>query len=199
MDPRDALHNIGELLGVAAITLRNGLPPGTCTQRLQDFNAIYFLIDQFHQNCKIPLHLRVVMAQQPDLQSILATLAQYSQNASIQTPPPAPNEQGNALDSTASVAVQNNTVAATRNSNADAIPTDPRLRGRTQSRSVTPSHAQALPQPQAPSIIDPATITVWQDGLRCVTKIAAQNKMFEASIRRVSCLKWFSQYCAWAN
>ncbi len=34
--------------------------------------------------------------------------------------------------------------------------------------------------------IDPATITTWQDGLRCVTKIATQSAQFADSIRRVS-------------
>ncbi|SMQ49059.1 unnamed protein product [Zymoseptoria tritici ST99CH_3D7] len=34
-------------------------------------------------------------------------------------------------------------------------------------------------------MIDPATITTWQEGLRCVTKIAAQNAQFAASIKRM--------------
>ncbi|QIW95761.1 hypothetical protein AMS68_001279 [Peltaster fructicola] len=65
----------------------------------------------------------------PDLQSILATLAQFSQ------PQPA---------------------------------------------TGIPSASQPVPP-----TIDPATITTWQEGLRCVTKIAAQNRSFAESIRKL--------------
>lgn len=46
------------------------------------------------------------------------------------------------------------------------------------------SASTAPPRPQ--SIIDPATITQWQAGLRCVTSIAGQNKDFADRIRRVN-------------
>lgn len=128
------------------------------------------------------------MAQQPDLQAILATLAQYSQqSAPTQTPPLSADQTAEVHGDTSGAAANSNTLAATQNSSIGSVPTDPRLRGRPQSRSITPAHTQnnqVLPQQH--SVIDPAAITVWQDGLRCVTKIAAQNKMFEASIRRVS-------------
>jgi hypothetical protein len=45
-----------------------------------------------------------------------------------------------------------------------------------------------LPVPQARSstpTIDPATITEWKQGLRCVIKVAAQNPNFAASVRKV--------------
>ena len=35
-------------------------------------------------------------------------------------------------------------------------------------------------------VIDPATITEWTAGLRCVNKIAVQNRDFAAAIKRVS-------------
>jgi hypothetical protein len=136
-------------------------------------------------------HPTVNMAQQPDLQAILATLAQYTQqSASSATPPPAPQPTAT-LSSFATIpATEGNTQAASHNASIETAPTDPRLRGRPQSRSTTPFQAQNVQpqrvQHQAPSVIDPATITIWQDGLRCVTKIASQNKMFEASIRKVS-------------
>lgn len=60
---------------------------------------------------------------------------------------------------------------------------DPRLAGRP-----APSKLQAPPQPQSRSstpLIDPATIIDWKQGLRCVSKIAAQNPDFAASIRKV--------------
>lgn len=35
-----------------------------------------------------------------------------------------------------------------------------------------------------PPLIDPATITEWSQGLRCVSKIAAQNPNFKVAIRK---------------
>ncbi|KAF2135622.1 uncharacterized protein K452DRAFT_239038 [Aplosporella prunicola CBS 121167] len=46
----------------------------------------------------------------------------------------------------------------------------------------------AAPQQQlkpAPPVIDPATITEWSQGLRCVSKIAAQNPSFQGQIQRM--------------
>ena len=129
------------------------------------------------------------MAQPPDLQAILATLAQYSQQQQTteQPPPQAPYQPVESNNATPSIPENNNLSAILQNARVETVSADPRLRGRPQSRSITPAqlpkqHDQFPP----PSVIDPATITVWQDALRCVTKIAAQNKMFEATIRRVS-------------
>lgn len=131
------------------------------------------------------------MAEQANLQAILATLAQYSQQpAAAQTPPPAASQPAEFDGSLSAANSGTNAVAVAQNSTIEHVPADPRLRGRPQSRSITPSHAQTQAQAPPQSVIDPATITVWQDGLRCVTKIAAQNKMFEASIRRVSRVWW---------
>lgn len=130
------------------------------------------------------------MAQQPDLQAILATLAQYSQQNNTEQPPQQtpyqPVEPNNAPPS---IPEDNNPSAILHNARVESpVSADPRLRGRPQSRSITPAQPpkQDQLQLQQPSVIDPATITVWQDALRCVTKIAAQNKMFETTIRRVS-------------
>jgi hypothetical protein len=131
------------------------------------------------------------MAQQPDLQAILATLAQYTQqSASSAAPPPAPQPTATFSKFSTIPATGDSTQAISHNAGIESAPVDPRLRGRPQSRSATPFQPQNVQpqhvQTQAPSVIDPATITVWQDGLRCVTKIASQNKMFETSIRKVS-------------
>lgn len=134
------------------------------------------------------------MAQQPDLQAILATLAQYSQPAAANQPLPqpqtAPYQPAESDYTTPAIPANDNSAAFVQNAKIELASADPRLRGRPQSRSITPAQAQAPKQDQVQvlpsSVIDPATITVWQDGLRCVTKIAAQNKMFEATIRRVS-------------
>ncbi|GAB7339441.1 hypothetical protein MBLNU457_6071t1 [Dothideomycetes sp. NU457] len=52
-------------------------------------------------------------------------------------------------------------------------PPDPRITSQSKS-----------PQPQQP-VIDPAAITDWSHGLRCVTKIAAQNPHFAEIINRM--------------
>jgi hypothetical protein len=62
----------------------------------------------------------------------------------------------------------------------------------SDSRLINPPTQQRqtslLPVPQARSstpTIDPATITEWKQGLRCVIKVAAQNPNFAASVRKV--------------
>jgi hypothetical protein len=48
---------------------------------------------------------------------------------------------------------------------------------------------QELPRSTAtPPLIDPATITEWSHGLRCVHKIATQNPYFKMAIRKASIL-----------
>lgn len=123
------------------------------------------------------------MAQNSDLQSILATLAQFSQ-ASSSTPQPGDTQPAyyeSAFQNLPSAVQVDNSSAASQNAFLGIdTPTDPRLHSRPQSRAVTPAQT-----PQPKNVIDPATITTWQEALRCVTKVAAQNKMFEASIKRV--------------
>lgn len=58
---------------------------------------------------------------------------------------------------------------------------DPRPSPQPQQRS-----ASAQPPPQTGLVIDPAAITEWTAGLRCVNKIAAQNRDFAGAIKRVS-------------
>ncbi|KAK5107401.1 hypothetical protein LTR62_001305 [Meristemomyces frigidus] len=103
------------------------------------------------------------MAAQPDLQAILAALSQYvpppgNPQHILPTPPPTTDVY---LPPSTSLPQQQ--------------PQDPRVR--PQTRTTTPK-----PKP----MIDPATITTWQEGLRCVTKIAASNAAFASSIKRVS-------------
>lgn len=109
-----------------------------------------------------------------DLQSILANLARLGPPAQPESAEWAVNVDGNsttaALDSAPSQ--QNNLTPVPQPPVENTA--DPRLR--PQSRST------ASPKP----MIDPATITTWQEGLRCVTKLAAQNAQFAANIRRVS-------------
>ncbi|KAF2210183.1 hypothetical protein CERZMDRAFT_86248 [Cercospora zeae-maydis SCOH1-5] len=126
----------------------------------------------------------------PDLQTILATLAQYSaQNAvsaaasgsNTTTPQP---EHGSQYSGSYTAAAG---LPAEREQSAKSH--DPRL-PRPQSRSAT-----STPKP----MIDPATITVWPEALRCVTKIGAQNPKFAVSIKRMmkdqraNEMRWYSE------
>ncbi|CAK3816949.1 Hypothetical predicted protein [Lecanosticta acicola] len=104
----------------------------------------------------------------PDLQAILATLAQHMQP----TAPIAPNprdEYGSPTPEIDQEAIKAGTAPP-----RDLGLHDPRLRPQNKS-------AAASPRP----MIDPASITVWSEALRCVTKIAAQNSQFAVSIKRM--------------
>ncbi|KAK3116383.1 hypothetical protein LTR53_003303 [Teratosphaeriaceae sp. CCFEE 6253] len=110
-------------------------------------------------------------AATPDLAAILATLSQFVHPA-YTTPPPVPvAEHVSASQNVTTFAPDPSTLLPPL---PTAKPQDPRLR--PQSRSAT-----ASPKPK----IDPATITTWPEGLRCVTKLAAQNAHFAVSIRRM--------------
>ena len=106
----------------------------------------------------------------PELQAILATLSKYTNPAGVA---PAADLNATAYTSNTNSFRDDSSISTPQPTVAER-PNDPRLR--PQSRS-----AAASPKP----LIDPATITTWQEGLRCVTKIAAQNAQFAASIRRV--------------
>ncbi|KAK3118020.1 hypothetical protein LTR53_000057 [Teratosphaeriaceae sp. CCFEE 6253] len=103
-------------------------------------------------------------AATPDLAAILATLSQFVHPAyTTPVPVPAP-EHVSASQNVSTLAPDPSTLLPPL---PTARPQDPRLR--PQSRSAT-----ASPRP----MIDPATIITWQEGLRCVTKLAAQNAQF---------------------
>jgi hypothetical protein len=110
----------------------------------------------------------------PDLQTILSNLARLS------TPTQPVESPFNGVN--AGTPTSSNPGGFDR-SLADRTD-DPRVR--PQSRSA----ATASPKPT----IDPATITTWQEGLRCVTKIATQNAQFAASIRKVSLLAYGAEW-----
>ncbi|RMZ71694.1 ATP synthase subunit beta [Pyrenophora seminiperda CCB06] len=59
---------------------------------------------------------------------------------------------------------------------------DPRLAGRpTQHRHPAPKPQERVSSP----VIDPSTITEWKQGLRCMSKIAAQNPEFAPTVRKL--------------
>ncbi|KAG9949301.1 hypothetical protein KCU85_g4411, partial [Aureobasidium melanogenum] len=152
----------------------------------------------------------------PDLASILATLAQFApqqQPDQQQTSPPSATtptitdprlqrrQQSQPLQPTAQPwsqipsQTQQNESQSTSTYNPQAAvfqPVNPQGRAPSQ-HSRTP-----IPQQQEQTIIDPATITEWSAGLRCVTKIAAQNPIFADKIRglindqRRNEMQWYS-------
>ena len=115
----------------------------------------------------------------PDLQAILDNLAQYAPTANT-----APSwQRSEAQPHHARTQVPQIRATDDQSSQLDrALQPQPL---RPQGRSTT------SPKP----LIDPATITTWQEGLRCVTKLAAQNAQFAAGIRRVSSSPLLSRRC----
>lgn len=109
-----------------------------------------------------------------DLEAILRTLAslpkpeEQSQFVDLHTQDPPGSERHQNL--------------VTEHHRSHQFPTaDPRLAGRSP-------QPPSLPKPQARTstpLIDPATIIDWKSGLRCVSKIAAQNLDFPASVRKL--------------
>ncbi|KXT00192.1 hypothetical protein AC578_7022 [Pseudocercospora eumusae] len=120
----------------------------------------------------------------PDLAAILATLAKYKGDGSSTEP--------NTPESRQTTPATSFTDGNNHRTNLGQKPQDPRLR--PQSRA-----SAAAAAPPAKPMIDPATITIWSEGLRCVTKLAAQNAQFAESIRRMikdqraNEMRWYSE------
>jgi hypothetical protein len=119
-------------------------------------------------------------APNADLAAILATLA------SLQQPNAAPvpaQVQHQGYDQSQSY--QGYSVQPVAQAYPPQQPADPRLLNRPAPQQYI------VPKPQdraSTPLIDPATITEWKQGLRCVSKIATQTPDFAASIRKV-CLR----------
>lgn len=102
------------------------------------------------------------MANTPELSAILARLAQYSQSAAPQQLADSSQER-----QTPASGLSFEIPEPTFNHNRTAHPLI------AEESSITRV------------VIDPATITTWQEGIRCVTKIAAENRQFGAQVRKV--------------
>ena len=112
------------------------------------------------------------------LEQILATLASLPQTA---TPVPPPQHSQAPYPYPAqppSFPPSHHAVSANIPQNHQPAP-DPRLSARP-SQSARPQSTQ----PPA-KIIDPATITEWKHGLRCVNKLATQNSAFVPEIQKL--------------
>lgn len=116
------------------------------------------------------LHVRrPIMAQNTssvpsDLASILATLSQFA--APVQS-----------YNTASDVVIQQDVRKDSDYDPYDAYEPPALEASRQLSESRTPQ--------SQPSVIDPATITEWSAGLRCVSKVAAQNRQFADTIKRV--------------
>lgn len=122
----------------------------------------------------------------PELASILATLAQFA--------PQQQPEQQSPQPPTITAPTTADPRLLRRQQAQSSHPPFPQTSS-NQSNPYTPqaanfnpvqSQQRSTPQPTEQTIIDPATITEWSAGLRCVTKIAAQNPLFGDKIRGVS-------------
>lgn len=111
-----------------------------------------------HRSSRCPTMVDHTPIVPPDLASVLATLAQFAPNQT---------QLQHAQSNTTSANWQQSSLSSGKG--AAAVLNVPQTR---------------TPQPEK-QVIDPATITEWSAGLRCVTKIAAQNRHFAESIRRV--------------
>ncbi|KAF2813862.1 uncharacterized protein BDZ99DRAFT_459613 [Mytilinidion resinicola] len=71
--------------------------------------------------------------------------------------------------------------------NVEQIPSRPT--STIQDQRTVPQHRPSVQDPpragSTPPLIDPATITEWSHGLRCITKIAGQTPNFKVAIRKM--------------
>lgn len=116
----------------------------------------------------------------PELASVLATLARFATPAATSLP----SDQISASEDAARSVYSRYENGFGDSANVQHVlqeqTADPRLRPQHRSTPISRSST-----PLAKAVIDPATITDWREGLRCVTKIAAQNANFSATIKRV--------------
>jgi hypothetical protein len=174
--------------------------PALLLQRLKYY---CYIIDNF---AKLTEERTTKMADPtvpPDLASILATLAQFApqqQQDQQQPPPPTtttptitdprlqrrqqtqPNQPSPQPYNQIPQSLQQNNLQTSTPYNPQATVFQPVV---PQQRPIPQPSRTSTPQQQEHTIIDPATITEWSAGLRCVTKIAAQNPLFAEKIRGV--------------
>jgi hypothetical protein len=68
------------------------------------------------------------------------------------------------------------------------LSTQPQPQNSSSAQALTSKSSEAPPAAPAPKLIDPATITDWSSGLRCVMKTVAAHENIIREIRRVSCI-----------
>lgn len=116
-----------------------------------------------------------------ELEKILATLASLPKP---EAQPSQDQQQEHPFDQSHTGIQNDQHINASNQHYSQQRTTDPRLVGRSAPPRIPPT-----PTPQDRSstpLVDPSTITEWKQGLRCVSKIAAQNPDFAAAIRKVT-------------
>ncbi|KAK4495657.1 hypothetical protein PRZ48_012925 [Zasmidium cellare] len=108
----------------------------------------------------------------PNLQSILATLAQHAPTGTHLAPVPSQH----AVPITAPAPGCETQDTSSQDQRDASFSSRLKAGAKPQGQSVS--------APSKP-MIDPSTITTWQDALRCITKISAQNAQFAASIKKM--------------
>jgi hypothetical protein len=181
--------------------------PALLLQRLDYYS---YITDNFTKLYKKRTTIMADPKVPPDLASILATLAQFApQQQQDQQPPPPTSTTPTITDPRLQRRQQNqpspqpynqipqhlqqNTPQSSTPYNPQATVFQPIV---PQQRPIPQPSRTSTPQQQEHTIIDPATITEWSAGLRCVTKIAAQNPLFAEKIRgvRIICIINFLVY-----
>ncbi|KAJ4349838.1 uncharacterized protein N0V89_008457 [Didymosphaeria variabile] len=118
-----------------------------------------------------------------DLEQILATLASLPQTTSHPVPPqqqfPTPDQVQGQTDSPPA----SHSLAQTGISHGYVQAQDPRLT--TRPPAALANHQPLHRSQTSTLVIDPATITEWKHGLRCVNKIATQNLTFVPAIQKL--------------
>lgn len=157
VDDGEALYHGGDAVALRKVwEMTLAIWEVTCTSsRLHLSCQIY----QHRSKASCSLKSTIKMVENTDLSAVLSRLAQFSQPLPQHHSSSETNQHPPYLNSFATTGIPN--VAA--------------------DTSKKSSELQQLGKP----LIDPATITTWQEGLRCVTKIAAENKSFAVRIRRV--------------
>ncbi|KAF2834771.1 hypothetical protein M501DRAFT_963871, partial [Patellaria atrata CBS 101060] len=132
----------------------------------------------------------------PDLASVLRTLASLTrqganqQQSVLSTTPPLP-QAGNTYNQNAAFVANSNLSSIDNGVYDPYAPSITSIVPRPE--SVTPLDPRLVPQTRkdfpapapTPPPIDPATITEWSQGLRCISKIAVQNPKLKDILRKM--------------
>lgn len=135
-------------------------------------------------------------SQVPDLASVLRTLASLASAGNqqpVQQPPQQPVIQQQYNPSHVYDPAQYHKSPQLFPTLAQPNPTYPF--GVAEDHRPDPQHRRSIQNlhrnTPTPPLIDPATITEWSQGLRCVSKIAAQNPNFKVAIRKARLVSAF--------
>lgn len=121
----------------------------------------------------------------PDLETVLKTLAGLApaQNTHRQDASPLPPQSHQVVGKSLSGNAEG--VAPAELNTAPKISGQFRRHEAKGNRAVSISNSEHNKRPMSSSVIDPATIIDWPQGLRCVSKIASQTPNFKETIQKM--------------